>query len=204
MNVALDRLPQFRNAPLSTFEGEDHLTSGIIIAPDMQYLHDAWLSATVNGWSDKPIIEMVIPSTLDTSLAPAGKHVASLFCQQFAYQLPDGRCWDEERDRAAAHIIATIEAQAPGFADLILGQQVLSPLDLERKFGLIGGDIFHGRMSLDQLFSARPVLGHGAYRSPVKGLYLCGSGSHPGGGVTGAPGHNAAQQIIKDKRRTFF
>ena len=204
MNVALDRLPQFKNAPLSTMEGEDHLTSGIVIAPDLQYMHDAWLSATLNGWSDKPIIEMVIPSTLDDSLAPSGKHVASLFCQQFAYTLPNGGSWDTEREVAAAHIIATIEEHAPGFSASILGQQVLSPLDLERKFGLIGGDIFHGKMSLDQLFSARPVLGHGAYRSPVKGLYLCGSGSHPGGGVTGAPGHNAAHQIIRDKRWTFF
>ena len=204
MNLALDNLPAFENSPLSAPENQDYLTSGIIIAPNLKYMHDAWISADQNGWSASPIIEMLIPSTLDDTLAPAGKHVASLFCQQFSYQLPDGRSWDKERDQAADHIIATLETAAPGISSSICGRQVLSPLDLERKFGLIGGDIFHGRMSLDQLFSARPVLGHGSYRAPIKGLYMCGSGTHPGGGVTGAPGHNAANVILKDKRWKFF
>ena len=197
MNVALDRLPQFTHAP----EGQDYLTSGIIIAPSLSYMDQAWESAKAKGWSDAPIVEMLIPSTLDDTLAPKGKHVASLFCQQFAYDLPDGLDWDGVREQVADHIIDTVDQYAPGFTDSVLSRQILSPLDLERKFGLIGGDIFHGRMSLDQLYSARPVLGAGAYRSPIKGLYMCGSGTHPGGGVTGAPGHNAASAILKDRKR---
>ncbi len=200
MNVALDKLPEFINAPQ---EG-DYLTGGIIIAPSLAYMDQAWLDAKANGWSDKPIIEMLIPSTLDDTLAPKDKHVASLFCQQFAYNLPGNLNWNDAREQAADHIIKTVDTYAPGFAKSILGRQVLSPLDLERKFALTGGDIFHGRMSLDQLFSARPVLGHGGYRSPVKGLYMCGSGTHPGGGVTGAPGHNAAQVILRDQRKLGF
>ncbi len=196
MNVALDKLPTFKNAP----DNPDYLTSGIIIAPSLDYMDKAWLSARQNGWSEAPIIEMLIPSTLDDTLAPKGQHVASLFCQQFNYNLPDGRSWDEAREVAADHIISVVDSYAPGFKTSVLGRQILSPLDLERKFGLIGGDIFHGQMGLDQLFSARPVLGHGNYRAPLKGLYMCGSGAHPGGGVTGAPGHNAAQEILKDRR----
>ncbi len=196
MNVALDCLPSFTQEP----DNPDYLTSGIIIAPSLQYMHNAWSSATQGGWSKQPIVEMLIPSTLDSTLAPAGKHVASLFCQQFSYTLPDGRSWEEEREQAADHIVETVEKYAPGFSKSIIARQVLSPFDLEQKFALIGGDIFHGRMSLDQLFSARPILGYGAYRSPIKGLYMCGSGTHPGGGVTGAPGHNAAHQILKDNR----
>ncbi len=199
MNVALDKLPKFIHAPSQTPENNDYLTSGIVIAPSLDYMDAAWLSAKAKGWSDAPIIEMLVPSTLDHTLAPKGQHVASLFCQQFAYDLPDGRKWDQERDIAADHIIETVERYAPGFTSSIVGRQVFSPLDLERRFGLVGGDIFHGRMSLDQLFSARPILGHGSYRSPIKGLYMCGSGTHPGGGVTGAPGHNAAHAILKDK-----
>lgn len=195
MNVALSELPKFTHAP----KGENHLTAGIIIAPTLAYMEEAWVSARHKGWSDAPIVEMLIPSTLDSSLAPEGQHVASLFCQQFPFDLPGGKDWDDERERAADHILNCVESHAPGFKASILGQQIYSPLDLERRFGLIGGDIFHGRMSLDQLFSARPVLGHGSYRGPVKGLYMCGSGTHPGGGVTGAPGHNAAQAILKDK-----
>jgi phytoene dehydrogenase-like protein len=204
MNVALDRLPHFIQSPQQGPEKEDYLTSGIVIAPSLQYMADAWSTAVQRGWSEAPIVEMLIPSTLDNTLAPEGKHVASLFCQQFSYQLPDGRSWDNERELAADHIINTVDKLAPGFKQSIVGRQVLSPLDLEKKFGLIGGDIFHGKMSLDQLFSARPVLGHGSYRSPVSGLYLCGSGSHPGGGVTGAPGHNAASVILKDRRWKWF
>jgi phytoene dehydrogenase-like protein len=142
---------------------------------------------------------MLIPSTLDDTLAPPGRHVASLFCQQFAPKLPDGQSWDDVREKVADLIIDTVTAHAPNFKRSIIARQIHSPLDLERKFGLIGGDIFHGRMSLDQLWAARPVLGHGNHRMPVKGLYLCGSGAHPGGGVTGAPGHNAAKAILSDR-----
>jgi phytoene dehydrogenase-like protein len=196
MNVALSELPKFRVLP----KKGDHLTAGIIIAPSLEYMHRAYLDAAVNGWARQPIIEMLIPSTLDQSLAPRGKHVASLFCQHFRYDLGPGRSWDDERDKAADQIIATVDAHAPGFAKSVLGRQIHSPLDLERRFGLVGGDIFHGKMGLDQLFSARPMIGAAAYRMPLKGLYLCGSGAHPGGGVTGAPGHNAAQAILRDRR----
>lgn len=199
MNVALDTLPKFTNAPV----GEDYLSAGIIIAPTLDYMDKAWLSARQNGWSDAPIVEMLIPSTVDDSLAPRGKHVASLFCQQFAFDLPDGKTWEQQRQAAADHIIATVEKHAPGFEKSVLGMQILSPWDIEQKLALIGGDIFHGRMSLDQLFSARPVLGNGAYRSPIKGIYMCGSGTHPGGGVTGAPGHNAAKVILNDRGKWF-
>jgi phytoene dehydrogenase-like protein len=144
---------------------------------------------------------MVIPSTVDTGLAPPGQHVASLFCQHFDPALPGGRSWDGEKDAAADAIVETINRHAPNFKQSILARKILSPLDLERDFGLIGGDIFHGALTLDQLFSARPVLGNADYRSPVRGLYLCGAGAHPGGGVTGAPGHNAAREILRDFRR---
>ncbi|WFU27311.1 NAD(P)/FAD-dependent oxidoreductase [Bradyrhizobium sp. CB1717] len=199
MNVALDRLPSFTALP-----GEgDHLTSGIILAPSLPYMDRAYLDARAQGWSRQPVVEMLIPSTLDDTLAPAGKHVASLFCQHVAPELPDGKSWDDHRDEVADLMIATVDAYAPGFAASVLGRQILSPLDLERQFGLLGGDIFHGALTLNQLFSARPMLGHADYRGPLKGLYHCGSGAHPGGGVTGAPGHNAARVILRDHRALF-
>jgi phytoene dehydrogenase-like protein len=199
MNVALDKLPSFTVKP----GRGDHLTAGIIMAPSMDYMHRAFADAALNGWSSQPVIEMLIPSTLDPGLAPKGKHVASLFCQHFRYKLPDGRSWDNEREKAANTIIATVDGHAPGFAKSVIARQIHSPLDLERRFGLIGGDIFHGKMGLDQLFSARPMIGAANYRMPLPGLYLCGSGAHPGGGVTGAPGHNAAQAVLADKRKLF-
>jgi phytoene dehydrogenase-like protein len=194
MNVALSELPRFTSLP----EPGEHHQSGIIIAPTLDYMDKAFLDAKAHGWSKRPIVEMLIPSTVDDSLAPEGCHVASLFCQQFAPELPDGRDWDDEEDAAADTIIDTVEQHAPGFRASIIGRQVLSPKGLYRKFGLVGGDIMHGHMSLDQLWSARPVLGNGAYRGPVKGLYMCGAGNHPGGGVTGAPGHNCAREVIAD------
>jgi phytoene dehydrogenase-like protein len=199
MNVALDRLPSFAALP-----GDgDHLTSGIILAPSLGYMDRAYLDARAHGWSRAPVVEMLIPSTLDETLAPPGRHVASLFCQHVAPDLPEGRSWDDHRDEVADLMIATVDGYAPGFAASVLGRQILSPLDLERQFGLLGGDIFHGALTLNQLFSARPMLGHADYRGPLKGLYHCGSGAHPGGGVTGAPGHNAAQAILRDHRSLF-
>jgi phytoene dehydrogenase-like protein len=195
MNVALSELPNFTCLPGT---GE-HQQSGIIIAPTLDYMDRAFIDAKLKGWSDKPIVEMLIPSTVDDTLAPPGQHVASLFCQQFAPELPDGRDWDDEEGKAADTIIDTVEAHAPGFRASILGRQILSPKGLERKLALAGGDIMHGNMTLDQLWSARPVLGHGSYRGPLGGLYMCGAGTHPGGGVTGAPGHNCAQAVIADK-----
>jgi phytoene dehydrogenase-like protein len=199
MNVALSALPSFTALP----GGGDHLTAGIILAPSLGYMDRAWQDARDHGWSKQPIVELLIPSTLDDSLAPAGAHVASLFCQHVAPELPDGTSWDDRRDEVADLMIATVERYAPGFAASVVGRQVLSPLDLEREFALLGGDIFHGALSLNQLFSARPMLGHADYRGPLRGLYHCGSGSHPGGGVTGAPGHNAAKVILGDHRALF-
>jgi phytoene dehydrogenase-like protein len=199
MNVALSALPSFTALP-----GEgDHLTAGIIIGPSLGYMDRAWQDARAHGWSREPVVEVLIPSTLDGSLCPPGQHVASLFCQHVAPQLPDGRSWDDHRDEVADLMIATVDRYAPGFGSSVIGRQILSPLDLECQFGLLGGDIFHGALTLNQLFSARPMLGHADYRGPLKGLYHCGSGAHPGGGVTGAPGHNAARVILGDHRALF-
>ncbi|NBB16267.1 FAD-dependent oxidoreductase, partial [Caulobacter sp. SLTY] len=175
MNVALSELPKFTCRP----DNGDHMTAGIIMAPTLAYMERAWIDARTHGWSKEPIVEMLIPSTLDDSLSPAGQHVASLFCQHVAPELSDGRSWDDHREEVADLMIATVDKWAPGFKASVLGRQIKSPLDLERDFGLVGGDIFHGVLSLDQLFSARPVLGHGAHRAPVKGLYMCGAGTHP-------------------------
>jgi phytoene dehydrogenase-like protein len=199
MNVALAALPSFTALP-----GDgDHLTAGIILAPSLPYMDRAWLDARDHGWSREPVVEVLIPSTLDDTLCPPGQHVASLFCQHVAPNLPDGKSWDDHRDEVADLMIATVDRYAPGFAASVIGRQILSPLDLERQFSLLGGDIFHGALTLNQLFSARPMLGHADYRGPLKGLYHCGSGAHPGGGVTGAPGHNAARVILRDHRALF-
>jgi phytoene dehydrogenase-like protein len=199
MNVALTTLPSFAALP----GGGDHLSAGIIIAPTLAYMDRAWQDARQHGWSREPVVEVLIPSTLDDSLSPPGQHVASLFCQHVAPQLPDGASWDDHRAEVADLMIRTVDNYAPGFASSVIGRQMLSPLDLERDFGLLGGDIFHGALTLNQLFSARPMLGHADYRGPLKGLYHCGAGAHPGGGVTGAPGHNAARVILKDHRALF-
>jgi phytoene dehydrogenase-like protein len=164
----------------------------------------AYDDARREGWSREPIVTMLIPSILDDSLAPQGQHVASLFCQHVQPALSDGRSWDDHRDAVADLMIATVDRYAPGFKQSVLGRQILSPLDPERTFGLIGGDVFHGALSLDQLFSARPMLGHADYRASLAGLYMCGSGTHPSGGVTGAPGHNAARTILADSGRRWF
>lgn len=195
MNVALSELPRFTCRP----EPGPHHGAGIVIAPSLDYMDRAFIDAKQQGWSKQPIVEMLIPSTLDDTLAPEGQHVASLFCQHVAPELPDGKSWDDEKDKVADLMIDTVNAYAPNFKASVLGRAALSPLDLERMFGLVGGDIFHGALGLDQLYSARPMLGYANYRGPLKGLYLCGSGTHPGGGVTGAPGHNAAREILKDR-----
>jgi phytoene dehydrogenase-like protein len=194
MNVALSKLPEFSALPMPG----DHHTAGIILAPSLAYMDKAYRDCVGFGWSRAPIIEMVIPSTLDDSLAPTGAHVASLFCQHVTPEFGDGSSWDEHREAVADLMIDTVEAYAPGFKASVIARQSLSPFDLARIFGLPNGDIFHGALTLDQLFSARPMLGHADYRMPIPGLYLCGSGAHPGGGVTGAPGHNAAQAVIAD------
>ena len=197
MNVALSELPDFTCLPGK--QVAEHHQCGIVIAPSLDYMDAAFVEARATGWSKKPIVEMLIPSTLDDSLAPPGQHVASLFCQQFAPELPGGRSWDDHREEVADLIIETVNDWAPNFKASVLGRMILSPLDLERKFGLIGGDIMHGHMSLDQLWAARPFLGHASHRAPIKGLYMCGAGTHPGGGVSGNPGRNAAREILRDR-----
>jgi phytoene dehydrogenase-like protein len=199
MNVALSELPDFAAMPGT--QVQPHHSSGIILAPSLAFMDRAHSSARELGWSREPIVEMLIPSTVDDTLAPPGGHVASLFCQHFRYDLPQGHTWEVERDRAADAVIDHVNRFAPNFRASIVGRRALSPWDLEREFGLVRGDIFHGKLTLNQLFSARPVLGHADYRMPVKRLYLCGSGAHPGGGVTGVPGHNAAREVLRDFRR---
>ncbi|MCL4766461.1 MAG: NAD(P)/FAD-dependent oxidoreductase [Hyphomicrobiaceae bacterium] len=198
MNVALSELPDFLCRPGK--EPQPHHGAGIIIGPTVSYLERAYLDARQRGWSREPVVEMLIPTTLEPVLAPPGRHVASLFVQHVAPQLPDGRSWDDARHEFADLVIETVSRHAPSFGASVIARQVLSPLDIERRFGMVDGDIFHGQLSLDQLFSTRPVLGHADYRMPVPGLYLCGSGAHPGGGVTGVPGRNAAREIARDLR----
>jgi len=196
MNVALDELPDFSCRP-----GKDlalHHQAGVVIGPTMAYLEQAYLDARAHGYSRRPVVEMLIPSTVDDSLAPPGKHVASLFCQHFDPELPGGASWDDHREAAADAVIDAVMAFAPNFREAVIARQIHSPTDLERKFGLTGGDIFHGALSLDQLWSNRPLLGYADYRTPIANLYLCGAGAHPGGGVTGIPGHNAAREILRD------
>ena len=201
MNVALSELPDFTAMPGTQLQ--PHHQSGILIGPSLQYFEQAYFDAKSRahnpGWARKPIVEVVISSTLDDTLAPPGAHVASLFCQQVNPTIADeDGGWDAHRDTVATLMIDTVNDYAPNFARSVLGYEALSPLDLERRIGLVGGDIFHGALGLDQMFSARPLLGQGAYRGAFRGLYLCGAGSHPGGGVTGLPGRNAAREILKD------
>ena len=201
MNVALSELPDFTAAPGTTLQ--PHHQSGILVGHSLRYFEQAYFDAKSKehnpGWSRAPVVELVISSTLDDSLAPPGQHVASLFCQHVNPEVDGG--WDARRDTVARLMIDTVDVVAPNFAASVLGYEALSPLDLERRFGLVGGDIFHGALGLDQLFSARPLLGQGNYRGALGRLYLCGSGTHPGGGVTGLPGRNAAREILRDLRR---
>jgi phytoene dehydrogenase-like protein len=200
MNVALSELPDFTCRPGKT--QQPHHASGIVIGPTIAYLDRAYQDARRDGWSAAPVVEMLIPSTLDDTLAPRGQHVASLFVQHVAPHLPKPRSWSDptEKERFADLVIDTVSQHAPNFRRSVIARQTLSPLDLEHRFGLVDGDIFHGQLSLAQLFSLRPVLGYADYRLSVEGLYLCGSGAHPGGGVTGLPGRNAAREILKDFR----
>ncbi len=198
MNVALSELPDFTCLP-GKDTGEHH-ASGIIIAPTLDYMDRAYQDARAHGWSRDPIVEMLIPSTVDDTLAPHGQHVASLFCQQVSPALK-GRSWSDAREEVADLMIATVNRHAPNFRASVLGRVSLTPEDLEEKFGLIGGDIMHGNMSLDQLWSTRPILGNASYRAPIDRLYMCGAGSHPGGGVSGMPGFNAAREVLRDGSR---
>ena len=196
INLALDGLPEFRAAP----GAGPHLGATMHICPSIEYMERAWDDAKYGRPSRNPIIEMTIPTIYDPSLAPPGKHVMGVFLQYAPYSLADGG-WDDIRESYADHVIDLIARYAPNLPSIILDRQVLTPLDLERVYGLTGGNIFHGAMSLDQLFVARPLLGWAQYRTPVKNLYLCGAGAHPGGGVMAAAGWNAAGEILRDFRK---
>ncbi|HEY5622548.1 MAG TPA: NAD(P)/FAD-dependent oxidoreductase [Gammaproteobacteria bacterium] len=199
INVALSELPRFVGEAGEGARGR--LGSGILISPSLEYLEAAHRDAVATGQSRQPVIETLIPSTIDASLAPEGRHVASLFCQHFARSPPGGPAWRDLRQHAIDRIIGTVDDYAPNFSRSILAVQAFSPEDLEARFGLIGGDIFHGRMTLDQLYWNRPARGYAQYRTPLEGVYLCASGAHPGGGVSGAPGRNAARALLEDRKR---
>jgi len=200
MNLALSDLPKFDTVPHDE-TGLSAMQNTIDICPSLDYLQAAHDDARRDGWSKNPVISMCLPSLSDDSLAPEGHHVMSLFCQHFRRHLPDGQSWDDVREDVADHIIDTVAAYAPGLKALIVGRQINSPLDIERRLNMVGGDIFHGKLALDQIYSLRPAPGYADHRMPVRGLYLCGSGAHPGGGVSGIPGRNAALAALSDLKR---
>ena len=197
INLALDGLPDFKAIPGSTLQ--PHHKTTMHICPDIDYVEHAWDDAKYGRPSQFPLIEMTIPTTYDDSIAPPGKHIMGIFLQYAPYDLRDAD-WRTLKEIYADRVMNLIEEYAPGFKSLVTARQVLSPLDLEEIYGLTGGNIFHGEMSVGQLFFMRPVPGWAKYRTPVRDLYLCGSGTHPGGGVMGAPGYNAAREILRDRR----
>jgi phytoene dehydrogenase-like protein len=194
MNLALSGLPEFRALPGAP--GPQHKAT-MHICPSVEYIERAWDDGKYGRPSNSPLIEMTIPTMYDPSLAPEGHHIMGIFLQYAPYTLKDSN-WDRERKRYTERILDVIEEYCPNIRSIVAEKQTLTPLDLERRFHITGGNIFHGEMSLDQMFVLRPVAGWARYRTPVKGLYLCGSGAHPGGGVMGAPGHNAAREILRD------
>jgi len=195
INLALSGLPRFTAYPETP--GPQHRAT-MHICPDIGYVERAWDDAKYGRASERPLLELTLPTMYDPSLAPSGRHIMGIFLQYAPYTLAQGT-WDELREPFADRVVSLIEEYVPNIRDIIIGRQVLTPLDLERRFGITGGNIFHGEMSLDQMFSMRPVAGWARYRTPLRGLYLCGSGAHPGGGVMGAPGYNAAREILKDR-----
>jgi phytoene dehydrogenase-like protein len=193
VNLALDALPNFK-----CFPGPGaHLRGAISISPSMEYMERAYDDAKYGHFSRRPYIDMVIPSLTDPSVAPPGKHVLSCFVQYAPYKLAQGT-WDEQKETFGDNVINTIAEYAPNIKDIIVGRQVLTPLDLEREFGLTQGNIFQGELSLEQLFFLRPVAGWAYYRTPIRNLYMCGSATHPGGGIMGANGRIASQVILKE------
>lgn len=195
MNLALDGLPDFTALPGSP--GPQHGAT-MHICPSIDYVERAWDDAKYGRPSQNPLLEMTCPTIYDPALAPMGKHIMGIFLQYAPYKLRDAN-WDDLREPYGDRVLDVIAAYAPNIHGIVEQRQVLSPLDLERRFGIAGGNIFHGEMSLDQMFFLRPTAGWARYRTPVRGLYLCGSGAHPGGGVMGAPGYNAAREILSAK-----
>jgi phytoene dehydrogenase-like protein len=198
INISLSDLPDFKAAP-GTEPGPQHRGT-IHISPTMQYIERAYDNAKYGCPSEYPIIEATIPSVLDDTLAPPGKHVMSMFTQYFPYKLAPGLSLHEEKEKYAERCFDLMNEYAPNFRRSVLGRQVLAPVDLERRFGLTGGNIMQGTMSLSSLSFMRPVPGYADYRTPIQGLYLCGAATHPGGGVMGACGYNAAREILRDMR----
>src|SRR4051812_11577618 len=196
VNLALDALPRFTSRP----EGDAHLRGAISISPSVDYMERAYDDAKYGAFSKRPYIDIVIPSLSDPSVAPPGKHVMSCFVQYAPYHLSSGT-WDEQRNAFGDTVLDTIAEYAPNIRKIVLHRQVVTPLDLEREWSLTEGNIFQGELSPDQLFFMRPVPGWAQYRTPVRGLYLCGAAAHPGGGIMGAPGRNAARKILSDTRR---
>jgi phytoene dehydrogenase-like protein len=193
VNLALDALPEFTCMP----GPGPHLRGAISISPAVDYMEHAYDDAKYGDYSRRPYIDMVIPSLTDPSVAPPGKHVLSCFVQYAPYKLREGT-WDEKREAFGDTVIDTIAEYAPNLRKIIRHRQVLTPLDLEREWSLSEGNIFQGELSLEQLFFLRPVAGWARYRTPLRNLYMCGSATHPGGGIMGAPGRIAALEILKD------
>jgi phytoene dehydrogenase-like protein len=198
MNLAVSGLPEFRALPGNPpgSPGPQHRAT-MHLCPSVEYIERAWDDAKYGRPSQSPLIEMTIPTMYDPSLAPAGRHIMGIFLQYAPYTLAQST-WDREREPYSERIIDVIEEYCPNIRNIVVERQTLTPLDLERRFHITGGNIFHGEMALDQMFVLRPMAGWASYRTPVKGLYLCGSGAHPGGGVMGAPGHNAAREMLRD------
>ncbi len=192
VNLVLNGLPEFKG-----LEGEKQLSGYIVISPSLEYLERAWDDAKYGRISNSPVLEATIPTLLDPALAPPGKHIMSITVQYAPYHLQSGS-WQTRRESLGELVVSTLSKYAANFPEIVQQRQVLTPLDLERDYGLTEGSIFHGRMELDQLLFMRPIAGFSRYRTPFKGLYLCGAGSHPGGGVTGAPGYFAAREILRD------
>jgi phytoene dehydrogenase-like protein len=198
INLALDGLPQFKAFPTSGV-GLPHRTT-IHVCPSMDYIDRAWEEAQQGRMSSSPMLECTIPSAYDDSIAPPGKHIMCIFAQYAPYDLRDEQWTEETKNRFADRCLDLLAEYAPNIRDIVLHRQVISPRDLEAEYGLTGGNIFHGDLGPDQLYFMRPVPGWARYRTPIRNLYLCGSGTHPGGGVMGAPGYNAAREILIDRK----
>lgn len=197
VNLALSALPKFRGVDAAA---ADRLSGRIHVGHEIDYLERAFDAAKYGDYSPLPYLDITIPSITDPTLAPTGAHVMSVQVQFAPYQLKEGD-WSTRREEFGDHVVAVLSQHAPNIGDLIVGRQVITPLDLEQTYGLDGGHLMHGEQSLDQFFTFRPLIGWAQYRTPIKGLYLCGAGTHPGGGVTGGPGSNAGREIIKDLKR---
>ncbi|MEP6708343.1 MAG: NAD(P)/FAD-dependent oxidoreductase, partial [Pyrinomonadaceae bacterium] len=198
INLALSGLPSF--AGIDGDQAKSKLSGRIHVGPDIDYLERAFDAAKYGNYSPAPYMDITVPSLTDPSLAPAGAHVMSVYVQYAPYKLKTGD-WNSRREEFGDAMINALSLYAPNLKELIVARQVITPLDLEQTYGLSEGHIHHGEQSLDQFFTFRPILGWAQYRTPIKGLYLCGAGTHPGGGVTGGPGANAAREIIKDLKR---